>query len=159
MQTRTLALLLLISVALVPSAGARSRPGVTVFVHSEYRGPSQTFTSDVPTLRRTSVGDDQASSLRVEPGCRAILYGNSDYRGSRVVVEEDVPDLSWTPIGNDRLSSIEVDCSPRWDDERRGVVLYAGGDFRGTSQWFDHDDPDLRDDPIGNDHASSSTLR
>ncbi len=54
---------------------------------------SQTFTGDVSNLQGSYVGNDTATSVRIEPGCRARLYADADYRGSYLEVDRDVSDL------------------------------------------------------------------
>ncbi len=84
--------------------------GVTVYRGGNFTGGSETFFRDVRDLSRTAVGNDEASSVRVSPGCRAVLYRHGDFRGESVVLTRDAENLSFTAVGNDALSSIEVDC-------------------------------------------------
>jgi hypothetical protein len=155
-----------------PSTGGSQQPspgdvaGVVLYVDSYYRGGSQSFTSDqVHDLRSTMVGNDHASSVRIQPGCTAVLYSDINLRGTSLEITGDVPDLGRTRIGNDAVSSLTLDCSGRsgrWPAGRdrqgqqdRGVTLYEHEDFAGTSETFDGDVRDLRGTRIGQDRASS----
>ena len=52
-----------------------SRPyGVTLHRDPQFRGSSETFTRDVPDMRRTQGGDDAVTSVSISRGCRARLY-------------------------------------------------------------------------------------
>lgn len=86
------------------------RLGVTLYDDTDFRGRSETFVTDTRDLRDSRVGDDRARSVRVDPGCRAILWTGSDYRGDSLVVDRDLDDLSRTRIGFDAVTSVEVDC-------------------------------------------------
>ncbi len=150
-----------LAVAICPPVAA-SYPGggVTLFAAGDYRGASETFYGDVPSLNRTAVGNDHASSLRVAPGCVATLYEHHDYRGRSTFVDRDVPDLRRTEVGNDAVSSLRVHCdayrgSGRGGRYDRAVTLFAAGDYRGTSETFYGDVPSLNRTAVGNDHASS----
>ncbi len=84
--------------------------GVTLYVHSDFEGRSETFVRDVPSLARTRIGNDEAGSVRVGLGCRAMLFEHSDFRGVSIEVTGDVPVLAETPLGNDRAGSLRVAC-------------------------------------------------
>ena len=84
--------------------------GVTLYGDRDFRGRSQTFYRDVRDLHDTEIGNDTASSVRVAPGCRAVLYPHRDFRGEPAVLTYDAEDLRNTAVGNDSVSSIEVDC-------------------------------------------------
>ena len=103
---------------LIAAAPAAAQPerGVTVYEDTGFRGQGHTFTEDVSTFEGRAIGNDDASSLRVDPGCRATLFKDARYRGTSYTVTEDVDDLRYTPIGNDALSSMRVECA----DERPG---------------------------------------
>jgi hypothetical protein len=87
--------------------------GITLYVNSDFRGRSESFTHDVRDLRGTQIGNDQASSLRLARGCEAILYSDVNFRGDSIAVDYDVPNLGETEIGNDQVSSVEVRCRRR----------------------------------------------
>ncbi|MEM7586611.1 MAG: beta/gamma crystallin-related protein [Acidobacteriota bacterium] len=132
--------------------------GITLYVDVNYRGAYQTFTGDVARLDDTAFRQDRASSLRISPGCTAILYADHDFRGRSMRVDRDVPSLVRSPIGNDTLSSIEVRCFRDGDidwDSRRGVALYSDAHFEGRREIFTRDDNNLRNNRIGNDKATS----
>jgi hypothetical protein len=144
--------------------------GVSLFRDPGYRGVSETFTEDKGDLRRSLIGDDQTTSVRVSGGCQARLYQDLDFRGAYLEVTADVGDLRGTRVGDDSITSIRVRCDGRgwpdepgdkpqdgWDDDpfNQGVTLFRDPDFGGTSQTFSSDQPDLRDSRIGDDQATS----
>ena len=83
---------------------------VIVYRDANYTGRGSVFTSNVARLSDTPIGNDQASSVRVAPGCRATLYEHSDYRGRLVQVVGDLADLGRTPLGNDQAGSVRLEC-------------------------------------------------
>lgn len=144
--------------------GATSAYGhVTVYTAGKFRGTSQTFYNDIPDMRQSAVGNDQASSVRITPGCLVRLFDGANYQGAFTELDRDEPDLRTAAVGNDRLSSLKIVCggSNSWNGERApdriraGVALYRAANFGGTRQVFHGDDPDLRRTQIGNDQASS----
>ena len=148
--------------AICPPPARASHPGsgVTLFAAGDYRGASETFYGDVPSLKGTRVGNDHASSLRLAPGCVATLYEHHEYRGRSTFVNHDVPDLRRTAVGNDAVSSLRIHCDsgPGSDldwRQGRGVALYAAGGFEGRREVFYRDDANLSNNRIGNDRASS----
>ena len=96
-----------------PGYGNSGRRGVTVYKDEGFRGRSETFYGDVANFRRTRVGNDEVTAIRVDRGCRAILYSDSEFRGRVTVLEYDLGNLDGTEVGNDRLSSMQVDCRGR----------------------------------------------
>jgi len=145
--------------------------GVTLYRDLSFGGTSERFTSDVPDLRSSRIGNDQATSVRVERGCTAQLFTDINYRGVSIELSADESDLRRSRIGNDNISSMRVRCggygsgsggghsggSDEWGDSNApyGVTLYHDINFRGTSETFTGDNPDLRNSRIGNDQASS----
>ncbi|MCP3959063.1 MAG: hypothetical protein GY719_14525 [bacterium] len=143
-----------------PAGASHPRGGVTLFAAGDFRGASETFYGDVPSLRGSAVGNDHASSVRLAPGCVATLYEHHEYRGRSTLVNHDIADLRRTAVGNDAVSSLRLHCDfgPGTDDvwrNGRGVALYAAGGFEGRREVFDRDDANLSNNRIGNDHASS----
>ena len=85
--------------------------GVWLYDHSHFVGEGVRFRRDVPRLSETEIGNDRAGSIRVAPGCEAVLYRNAEYRRKGVPVTGDVEDLDRIRgIGNNKLSSIRVRC-------------------------------------------------
>jgi hypothetical protein len=80
--------------------------GVVIFLHSDYRGPSQAINVDVPDLGRTEgpcsggaegerpTWSECVSSIRVLPGWSAILYRDDDFKGRSVTLTADAPNLN-----------------------------------------------------------------
>ncbi len=96
-----------------PGYGNSGRRGVTLFEDKDFRGDSESIYGDVPDLKRSRIGNDRATSIRVDRGCRAVLYSDTEFRGRVTVLEYDLGYLGETEIGNDRLSSLQVDCRRR----------------------------------------------
>lgn len=84
--------------------------GITLFEHDDFRGRRQTFTRDIPNLKRTHFGNDRASSVEVPRGCRVTLFEHKNYQGRSVRLRRSEDSLRRTPLGNDRASSLRVDC-------------------------------------------------
>ena len=93
-----------------PGFPGGQRRGVTLFHDDGFRGGSETFYEDRADLGRSSIGNDNASSIRVDPGCQAVLYRDSNYRGAYAVITSDVSSLRNTEVGNDGASSLQVQC-------------------------------------------------
>jgi hypothetical protein len=86
---------------------------VTLYHDDDFRGGSERFYDDSSNLGRSRIGNDNASSIRVDPGCRAVLYRDSNFRGASAVITRDVSSLRRTVVGNDGASSLRVKCR-RW---------------------------------------------
>jgi hypothetical protein len=84
--------------------------GVVLCEHENFRGQCVRLSSDISDLRATLLGHDNASSIRVDAGCSAILYDDVDFRGGVAEVNRDLDSLRGTPLGNDRASSLRVLC-------------------------------------------------
>lgn len=141
-----------------------SRSGVTLYRDLGFRGDSETFSRDVPDLRESRIGDDQATSARAARGCRARLYQHPNYGGRYTEVDGALPDLRGSAVGDDGASSLRVRCTGEgWDDwpgdggagVRRGVTLYRDLEFRGVGEAFHGSVADLRGTRIGDDQATS----
>jgi hypothetical protein len=131
-----------------------------------FRGAGQTFYDDVPNLNRTRVGSNTASSLRLAPGCTAILFEFENYRGRSTRLRDDEVNLVNTSVGEDRVSSLRLYCGRRSPDldtsgpilgqqERYGVTLFRDRSLYGPSETFDTDIPDLSTTVFGARRASS----
>lgn len=141
----------LLGLGLAGPADAQAR-GVTLYEHPSYQGIFDAFAEDVPSLRSYRIGNDRASSVRVEPGCTVTLYEHDGYRGREMTLRGDVPRLDGTAVGDDRVSSLRVRCGVTG---AASIVLYEHEDYRGRSHAFDGDVPDLRGHRFGDDVASS----
>lgn len=138
------------------------RRGVTLYEHEDFGGRAETFYADNSRLDGTRIGNDRASSVRVDPGCEAILYDDANFGGRSSIVTGDMPVLRSTALGGDAASSIRVSCRPlggghppfNWGG-RPGAVLYEDVGFEGGYEVFYDDDRNLEGSRIGNDDASS----
>ena len=152
------------------SGGSGSR-GVTLHRDLSFSGVSQSFTSDVPDLRGSKIGDDQATSVSVSPGCRARLYRDLNYQGAYTDIDSSTDDLRGAKVGDDSATSLQVKCdggggSNLWHDQwgdgvsssTRGVTLHRDLSFTGVSETFTSDVPDLRGSGIGDDQATSVSV-
>jgi hypothetical protein len=88
----------------------RHHRGVTVFADADFRGRHESFSYDDPDLRDNYIRQDTISSVRVAPGCRAVLFDDVGFRGAATVVRAGDNNLGYSAVGNDRVSSIQVDC-------------------------------------------------
>ena len=84
--------------------------GATMYSDAGFRGRSETFRYDDPSLRDNRIRQDTISSVRVSRGCRVMLYSDTGYRGRVTVLRGENADLRRSEVGNDRTSSIRVDC-------------------------------------------------
>lgn len=145
-----------------PGRPERYDGGVTLYRDLSFGGRKETFYRDVPDLRGSFVGDDQATSVRVDRGCRARLYQHPGYRGGYTEVLGDEPDLRRSRVGDDGTSSLQVRCGRDGFDDggygERGVTLYRDLSFTGVAETFTRDAADLRGSRIGDDHATSVAL-
>ncbi|MGH9380327.1 MAG: hypothetical protein ACRD2Z_06920 [Thermoanaerobaculia bacterium] len=141
-----------------------SRSGVTLYRDLGFRGVSETFARDVPDLRASRIGDDEATSARAARGCRARLYQHPDYGGRYTEVDGALPDLRGSAVGDDGASSLRVRCAGEgWGDwpgdggggVRRGVTLFRDLEFRGVGETFYGSVADLRGTRVGDDQATS----
>jgi hypothetical protein len=99
--------------------------GIVVFMHSGFRGTSQQINADVPDLTRVQgpcgneenesarTWNDCISSIRLQPGWGATLYGDKEFRGGTLEITGDVSDLdavsgSCKGSFDDCVSSIRV---------------------------------------------------
>ena len=166
---------LTLTVGVLPAYAQRGfsgQRGVTLFQDGDFGGASEVIIGDISDLRRSRIGADQASSLRIDAGCRAILYTDADFRGRSMEVTSDLRSLSGTTIGNDSVSSIRVDCrrtgrDPEPSRERpvraghpgqSGVTIFWRTDFHGRSHFFHEDHANLGATAFGFDQASSIIL-
>jgi hypothetical protein len=139
--------------------GQRGR--VTLYADRDFRGRSESFLDDDPSLDDNPIGQDAASSVRVGPGCRVRLFEDYGFRGRYVDLSQDSRDLSYTPLGGDHASSLQVACDPGRPDYMqgpgpyRGVTLFQDSGFRGSREVFVYDDASLSDNHIDQDTVSS----
>lgn len=122
--TRVMAAVVLL--LLLPACGGGPQPlgptpldqGVLVFMHSGFRGTSQQVGADVTDLTKvegpcnitdensTGSWNDCISSIRLQPGYYARIYGDKNFRGAVLEITGDVSDLG----------AIKGDCSGSFDD-------------------------------------------
>lgn len=94
----------------------QSARGVTLYSGSYYKGTSQKFTEDDPDLSDDEIGDDNVSSVRVDPGCKVELFVKPNYGGKSTVIDSDTRDFSEVKGGlfrrsrDNKTSSIRVSC-------------------------------------------------
>jgi len=119
-----------------------------------YQGGCETFTSDDPDLGNNSIGNDQVSSVKVEPRCslnadQIALFVDPNYGGQCVVKNiGEYPNPSSIGLPNDSISSLKVGGNVR-------AVLCRDDNYGGGCETFTSDDPDLGNNSIGNDQVSS----
>lgn len=87
------------------------RGSVTIYEHQNFRGDSETFAAGrIAFMSDTRVGNDRASSVRIEGPCQITLFEHQEFRGRSSTFNRDVADLSGTEVGNDRASSFIIEC-------------------------------------------------
>ena len=86
------------------------RGGVIVFEDVDFAGYGERLEYDVPDLRDTQIGNDRASSIAVDRGCRVRLFEDVGFRGRSIEISRDEAYLGQTRIGNDRVSSLKIRC-------------------------------------------------
>jgi hypothetical protein len=113
-----------------------------LFEFPGYRGRRTEFRDSDNNLANTAVGEDRASSLRVN--CR--------HDGPEPHYHPDwhVDHPAW-----DRPEAPPPDFRPGFPPAGRGAILYRDREARGPSQFFDHDVPDLDRTRFGSRMASS----
>ncbi|HSB63765.1 MAG TPA: beta/gamma crystallin-related protein [Thermoanaerobaculia bacterium] len=149
-------------------------PGCVAVLYEfpHYRGRSTVFRDNDNNLANTMVGEDRASSMRVNcrghyPGWRppvepvplppserrgVILYRDREGRGPSAFFDRDVPDLDRTRFGSRMASSIDV--SPGCV-----AILYERPGYRGRRTEFHERDNNLKNTQVGEDSASSLQIR
>jgi hypothetical protein len=153
------------------ASGDSGSHGVTLHRDLKFTGVNEAFTSDVPDLRGSRIGDDHATSVTVSRGCRARLYQHLNYQGAYTEVTSSMTDLRGSRVGDDSATSLQVRCDGwGWNGDRgdawgavgssasRGVTLYRDPKFAGISEAFASDVPDLRVSRIGDDQATSVSV-
>jgi hypothetical protein len=149
-----------------------------LFERPGYRGRRAEFREPDNDLSNTAVGEDSASSMRVncrherreepenhyhpdwhadrpEPSSRArgvVLYRDREASGPSQFFDKDVPDLERTRFGSRMASSIDV--SPGCI-----AILYEQPGFRGRRTEFKERDNNLKNTAVGEDTASSLQVR
>jgi len=134
----------------------------TLYVDQNYSGQATTFTRSDPDLGNDAIGDNQASSIRVQQlsvpatnacdgGEGAYLYEHPQYAGRCVKFTGDAPDLRTVGF-DDAASSVRIVGS--WN-----VTLYRDLSGTGIASPFTGDDPDLSNNAIGDNQATSLTAR
>jgi hypothetical protein len=89
--------------------GQRIRENVA-FANPNYGNPHWWFVQDFSDMRKTSLGNDVVSSLRVNPGCEVTLYEHINYAGQSKSFSENVPDMAKSGFNN-KTSSVKLRCS------------------------------------------------
>jgi hypothetical protein len=93
---------------------------VVLFSGESYSGESERLSADDPDLENNPIGADATSSIRIDPGCSAVLFTRPHYRGRSLTVSSDTPSLrlGWKQrlrqihrAGDDSIASIKVSCS------------------------------------------------
>ena len=82
-----------------------------MYQHAGFVGRSETFRGDVRDLRGTTIGEREASSIRVSSGCTATLYSDPDFGGRSTDFSGDTGTFFFSEIGDDRASSLRLRCN------------------------------------------------
>lgn len=79
----------------------------TLYEHDNYHGKSQSLAEGF-TSSTYIIGNDELSSIRINPGYSVTLYEHSGGKGRSVTLTEDVPSLR-SHFFNDKCSSLKVE--------------------------------------------------
>ncbi len=101
-------------------------PAAVLYAKKNYRGRSQRFTTDQVHLGGTRIGDNAATSLRVEGGAVVLLCTKPAYGGRTLEFREDCPHLGKTKLKNNRVSSLRVRPPDVGPLVRAGTFTVAG---------------------------------
>ena len=82
---------------------------MTLYDHGDFKGLSEKFYDHDANLGDNRIGNDRAASIRVDPGCEAILFRRPDFKGKSLSIRSDQPRIG-RPVKADRTSSIRVYC-------------------------------------------------
>ncbi len=107
----------------------------TLYDLYDYGGRSLVVDRDLGDLTGTNLGNNAASSLRVQCTATGPGYGNQG--------------------GNQGYGNPGYGNPGHGQQDRRGVTFYADDRFRGASETFYGDNADLRRSSFGNDRVSS----
>ena len=130
----------------------------TLFEHVNFGGRGQSFSSDTPVLQGSVIGNDVASSLRIQVGDGSLrpgevaLFSDANFSGQRWVFSAAQSDFRSVPALNDTVSSLRL-------GPNTAVTLFADVNFQGASQEFTRDVAWLGGTAVGNDTASSLRTR
>lgn len=95
----------------VQTAAASLAPaGVTLYSTANFGGSAESLVASDSNLRDNLIGNDNVSSIRIGPGCSAVLYTEIDYEGLSTTIMEDLVNLRDTRVGNASVSSVRVRC-------------------------------------------------
>ncbi len=84
---------------------------VTVYKDINYGGASIKYgvgAHNYNEIRRNNPGDDDISSVKIDPGYRVILYWDPNYKGRSLVLTRDTPNFLIYGA-NDQTSSLRVE--------------------------------------------------
>jgi hypothetical protein len=133
-----------------------------LYVDQNYGGSSSTFTDDDSDLSNNSVGENHASSVRVQKGnvpsgnsCDGgegvYLYEHPNYQGRCVKLTGDAGDLRTLGF-DDIVSSVSI--VGNWT-----AVLFRDLYGTGISTTYTQSSPNVAGDPIGDNQATSVSVR
>ena len=132
-----------------------SKTGVYLYKDTNYEGSCAFFVDDHPNLGDTPVGDNGASSIRINGEYSVKLYRDINYGEPYEEVNESEADLGWRSLGN-QFSSIKLHETQHCSDEGLpGVYLYSGRNYGGDCAYFVANHPNLGETPVG-DNATAS---
>ena len=130
---------------------------------NDFGGTCQTVTGNLAELSGQPIGNDQISSLKVQPlgsitSCtpganQASFFVDSQFSGSCMTLGiGDYPTPSSVGLPNDSISSIKVGSNAQ-------TFVCRDDHFGGQCQVVTGNVPDLSNQPIGNDQISSLNVR
>jgi hypothetical protein len=141
----------------VSSLAVSSGAVVTLFSDAYYQGTCQAFTDSDPDLRGSTIGNDTASSMRIDSRSYCgvpwlTLFQDANLGGSSFTATASVPTLNGHVVGYHQASSLVVGPGTT-------VSAYSQPNYTGACQTFTAGvTPDLAKASIGNDAIGSIKL-
>jgi len=128
---------------------------VAVFSGASYHGNCEVFTSSQPNLSKTSIGDNEIESVKLNGNCRfsgpyMFLFEHNNYNGRRFRLINSASDLSSDYAGNlnNKVSSIKM-------FNMSSAALYGDRDMNGKCHTMKNNIPQMASTVVGNDALSS----
>lgn len=145
----------------VSSVQARGDFKATLYSDPLFTGMATIVTDAVANLADSTVGDDQATSLRIRRGAAPLgvtcegegvyLYEDANYQGRCAKFLDSVPDLRLFDFDN-LASSMQI-------IGNFSVAIYSDQAYRGQFSIIESSDPNLADNEIGDNQATSLRIQ
>ncbi len=97
-----------LSSAIIKRISQDEYEGVYIFKNVNFSGPWVKVTSNISNFKTTSVGNDNATSIRIVGPYECTVYEHANYKGIMHTYNSSDEDMSNEPIRSDRVSSATV---------------------------------------------------